>query len=320
MTYLYESRFSERIQDFIAQKHALGYSYNDSAKTMDNFDKFCLERFPFDTVLSKEICHAWALDSKYKSGIRGRFSPIREFAKYLHSIGETAYILPMELKNETSRRLPHIYTEAEIAALWQTFDETPVRKGLPVRHLVVPAIFRLIYCCGLRPCEARRLNVSDVNLHSGKIDILESKGHKSRIVVMADDVKAYMKDYSHQVSQSMANRAVFFPSSDDTVYTRVWLNREFNNAIAKTEITQFGLNIPRVYDFRHSFATHRLYQWMRDEKDLEAMLAYLSAYMGHVNITSTYYYIHLVPGIFAKMSGADYSRLENLIPEVEDDE
>jgi len=320
MTYLYESRFAERIQSFITQKRALGYSYDDSAKTMDNFDKFCIERFPFDISLSKEICHAWALDSKYKPGIRGRFSPIREFAKYLHSIGETAYTLPMELKNEKPRRLPHIYTEAEIAALWKMFDEIPARKGLLVKHLVVPAIFRLIYCCGLRPCEARRLKVSNVNLHSGRIDILESKGHKSRIVIMADDVTAYMKEYNHQVSQSMTNRTVFFPSSDDTVYTRVWLNREFNSAIAKTKIAKFGVNIPRVYDFRHSFATHRLYQWMRDGKDLEAMLPYLSSYMGHVSITSTYYYIHLVPGIFAEMSGVDYSRLETLIPGVEDDE
>jgi len=320
MTYLYESRFAERIQGFIAQKRALGYGYVDFAKTMDNFDKFCIERFPLETSLSKEICHAWALDSKYKPGVRGRFSPIREFAKYLHSIGETAYILPMELKNENPRRLPHIYTEAEISALWRAFDETLPRKNYSARQFVIPAIFRLIYCCGLRPCEARRLNVADVNLHSGRIDILESKGHKSRIVIMTEDVSAYMKEYDRQVSQRMTGRTAFFPGAKGNICTKTWLNREFNIAMAKTGIMQFGVNVPRVYDFRHSFATHRLYQWMRDGKDLEAMLPYLSSYMGHVSITSTYYYIHLVPGIFAEMSGADYSRLETLIPEVKDDE
>ena len=37
----------------------------------------------------------------------------------------------------------------------------------------------------------------------------------------------------------------------------------------------------RFHDLRHTFATHRLYHWMRDGKDLNAMLPYLSAYMGH---------------------------------------
>jgi integrase len=55
---------------------------------------------------------------------------------------------------------------------------------------------------------------------------------------------------------------------------------------------------------------------MRAGEDMDAKLPYLSAYMGHVSITSTYYYIHLVPGVFSEMSGADYSALEKLIPEV----
>jgi len=320
MTYLYESGFAGQIQDFITQKRALGYSYNDVARTMRNFDQFCCEWFPDETALSKELCHAWASDSKYKPGSRNRLSPIREFAKYLISIGETAYVIPMEFMIENPRRLPHIYTEAEIAALWRTFDNTLPRKDYPVRQFVIPAIYRLIYCCGLRPCEARRLKVADVDLKSGRIDILESKGHKSRIVIMSDDVSSYMREYDRQVSQRMIVREAFFPSPKGQFCTKTWLNREFNIAKGKAGIKQFGINTPRVYDFRHSFATHRLYQWMRDGKDLDAMLPYLSAYMGHVSITCTYYYIHLVPGIYMEMSGADYSRFESFIPEVEDDE
>jgi integrase len=320
MTYLYESNFAVRIQEFIAQKHAMGYSYKDYEKTMSNFDRFCCERFPEEMFLSKELCHTWALDSKYKPGVRGRLSPIREFARYLNRIGEPAYITPGALSKKDVRYLPHIYTELEIAAMWRAFDETKPLRNLPVRHFVTPAIFRLIYCCGLRPCEARRLKTENVDLRRGRIDILESKGHKSRIVVMADDVAAYMSEYDKQVSERMPNRTIFFPNSKDGVYSCLWLNTEFNIAKVKAGITQFGDNVPRVYDFRHSFATHRLYRWMREGKSLDAMLPYLSAYMGHVCITSTYYYIHMVPGIFETMSGADYSRLETLIPEVEDDE
>ena len=50
-----------------------------------------------------------------------------------------------------------------------------------------------------------------------------------------------------------------------------------------------------------------------------AKLPYLMTFMGHSNIESTYYYIHLIPDFFPKYN--DLSLLSNeLIPEVEEDE
>ena len=55
---------------------------------------------------------------------------------------------------------------------------------------------------------------------------------------------------------------------------------------------------------------------MNEGKDLSAMLPYLSEYMGHTTLSSTFYYIHLVPGMFEFMSGIDYSGFQDLLPEV----
>ena len=71
---------------------------------------------------------------------------------------------------------------------------------------------------------------------------------------------------------------------------------------------------------RLAFATHRLYRWMREGKDLNAMLPYLSAYMGHAQLSDTYYYIHLVPGLLEEMSGFAFSSAETFLPEVRADE
>ena len=38
---------------------------------------------------------------------------------------------------------------------------------------------------------------------------------------------------------------------------------------------------------------------------VNAMLPYLSASMGHMQLVDTYYYIHLVPGLLEEMSGFD---------------
>src|SRR6478735_5504241 len=52
---------------------------------------------------------------------------------------------------------------------------------------------------------------------------------------------------------------------------------------------------PRPYDFRHHFAYACIERWMRQRKDVAAMLPYLSRYMGHATIESTHYYIHTSP-------------------------
>ena len=46
-------------------------------------------------------------------------------------------------------------------------------------------------------------------------------------------------------------------------------------------ITEFEGPKPRVYDFRHTFATECICRWMREGRDIDAMLPFLSAYMGH---------------------------------------
>jgi integrase len=318
----FESQFAEHIQRFIQQKNALGFPYAESIRILSNFDKFCLVKFPAETVLTKELCMAWAVRSntEHNNAFRNRLMPVREFARYLNRIGEQSYILPPNFARKGPRHIPHIFTEEEIAVFWRALDNIQPRGGFPIRHLVIPMIFRLIYCCGLRPVEARKLRVENVDLNRGRIDILESKGHKDRIVMMADDVAELCRQYHEKVCRIMPGRELLFPDSDGHLYTKRWIEKTFRIMWAKIGIQQSGNNPPRIYDFRHTFATHRLYQWMREGKELSAQLPYLSAYMGHAQLSDTYYYIHFVPGLFEIMSGLDFSSYEKLLPEVEVDE
>jgi integrase/recombinase XerD len=68
---------------------------------------------------------------------------------------------------------------------------------------------------------------------------------------------------------------------------------------------------------RHSFATHRLYRWARQGRDLSAALPYLSAYMGHTQLSDTLYYVHLIPEAVQPMATDMFTAL---LPEAETDE
>lgn len=322
MIYTFKSRFATRIQEFIAQKNALGFGYLESSRLLRDFDRFCLTYFPDADSLTENLCLAWATkkDTEGNNTFRNRMMPVREFARYLNRNGETAYVLPPDIARKDTPYAPYIYTEAEILAIWDVLDHLIPRSGFPVRQFVIPAMVKLLYCCGLRPAEARRLRVGDVDMDKGRLNIMESKQHRSRIVMMTDDVAEMLSDCNTAVSAVMPDREPFFPNSEGGFYGKRGLEKTFRQTLMKAGIDGTGRRSPRLYDFRHTFATHRLYHWMCEGKDLNAMLPYLSAYMGHAQLSDTYYYIHPVPGLMEEMSDFAFSSAEVLLPEVETDE
>ena len=72
---------------------------------------------------------------------------------------------------------------------------------------------------------------------------------------------------------------------------------------------------PRPYDFRHHFAYANIERWMAQGTNVAAMLPYLSVYMGHATVESTYYYIHTSPDFMDAYSHITRES-ESLLPEV----
>ena len=52
---------------------------------------------------------------------------------------------------------------------------------------------------------------------------------------------------------------------------------------------------PRLHDMRHRFATNTLLQWYRSGEDPERRLPLLSAYLGHVHVADTQWYLEGCP-------------------------
>jgi integrase len=322
MSKVFVSPFADRLTDFMHQKRALGYTYaNISDPRM--FDRMCAERFPGETSLTAEICNAWAIlrGKETAKTTAGWSAFIREFARYLLRNGEQAYVLPPGTVRKGQRYIPHIYSHTELADMWQAFDEIEPTKAYPAAHLVLPTLIRLLYCCGMRPGEALKLKTGDVNLFSGKIYISESKGNKDRIVMLADDILEMCRDFDEQIKGYFLCRNFFFAKNPVDPCDYRWVGQIFREIREKLHIQSRSNHPPRLYDLRHTFATHRLYQWMRNGKDLYTMMPYLSAYMGHAKLTETFYYVHLVPGMLEEMSGFHYGSVAGLFPEaVEADE
>jgi integrase len=315
----FTSSFAERLSGFLEQKRALGYSYSNITD-LKFFDRMCAEQFPDKTTLTADICNAWASrrgNESVKTTAK-RLPFLREFARYLIRNGEQAYILPSGTLKKAQRYIPHIYSHEELSEMWQAFDKICPTKEHPVAHIVLPTLIRLLYCCGMRPSEALNLRIGDVNLNSGKIFIAESKGNRDRVIMLVGDVLKLCQDFNTLIQEHLPNRSFFFAKNSTDACNYKWVVWVFGKTRERLHFETRSECLPRLYDLRHTFATHRLYQWMRDGKDLYVMMPYLSAYMGHTKLTETFYYVHLVPGMLESMSGFRFESAADIFPEVLD--
>jgi integrase len=56
---------------------------------------------------------------------------------------------------------------------------------------------------------------------------------------------------------------------------------------------------PRIHDLRHTMIVRRVMLWHAQGVDVDQAMLALSTYVGHVNVTNTYWYLSAVPELIA---------------------
>jgi integrase len=313
------SRFAVDLENMIRLKVSLGGAESTYLDRAQNFDRFCSKHHPDADCLTEPLALSWIKDAGTSTGaILSRLTFERGFAAYLNAIGKSAYVLPDRFASGRSIFVPYIFTDGELSALFREIDAYQYPKE-PLRPVLLSTYFRLTYTCGLRPNEGRTLKKQDMDLHTGEIRILNTKMQKSRIVVMSDDMLSMAKTYMTLRDVAYPDSEYFFPSHDGTPYTADWMQGKFKRFFARANpgIPREFLPPVRIYDLRHRFATAALNRWLDEKKDIHSRLPYLRTYMGHKNLESTAYYIHLLPENLVKSAGIDWGSMGQIFPRAE---
>lgn len=299
-------------------KEALGYCRRSYHYVLLNFDRFCAMHFPCETNLNKIMVMEWSRirPTENENGLRRRQAAVRELGKYMNGIGIAAYVIPTNIIGNFKSYVPHIFSNLELVSFFYAADHFKPAVYQPAKQYIIPVMFRLLYCCGLRPNEVRNIKCDDISLETGKLYIQETKIHKDRVVVLSSDVLELCKNYDTLIKSMNIDSEYFFPHPHGTAYSANWLQTQFWKCWDIAGIKKFQGSHPRVYNFRHNYATRLLQKWMDTERDLYTLLPYMSAYMGHSDFSSTAYYINLLPEHLVKSRAIDWSRFSDMIPEV----
>ena len=177
--FTFTSQLAPIIWKYLESRQNEGYTSVHCGYYMQEPD--CLSKELSDApVVTKELIDAWDLLKPYLSNRSKivRHNAIRAFAKFAYTQDGISYVPDTSKLKNSSTFTPHIFTVEEIRRLLYAADNLPVRNNAPTRHLVIPAVIRLLYCCGFRIGEVLRLRVKDVDLDTGIITVHNGKGGK----------------------------------------------------------------------------------------------------------------------------------------------
>lgn len=313
----YHSLLAPHMVALIEQKRALGYKYGTEPAILRRFDMFCLESYPSEARLTQEMMLKWATQRPEEkvATLQNRVTPVKELAKYMARTGLEAYILPKGFLPRSPRYVPHIYSPQELQQIFTQTDQCHYCSEVPYRHLIMPLFFRLLYSCGLRLSEARLLKVSDVDLEKGVLTITHAKLDKHRQLPVSEALLERLITYNQKVHTLSKAEDWFFPGYQGKPMTCGNIEKNLRKFLWQARISHGGRGKgPRVHDFRHTFAVHCLRRWVLEEKDLQAYLPVLQAYLGHVSLSDTAYYLHLTADVFPLITEKVETVFGNLVP------
>jgi integrase len=206
------------------------------------------------------------------------------------------------LPGRRHRRVPYIYSSAEVASLMAQARLT-IRSEF--RAATIETLFGLLAATGMRVGEAIRLDNADLDWTEGLAVVRSSKFGKSREVPLQTGTVKALAAYTRQRDQihTLRKAPSLFVSIVGTrlLYADILITfRQLTNAAG---IGAQSSICPHIHDLRHSFAVHTLVDWYRDGEDVQARLPALATYLGHVEPRSTYWYLSGAPELLGLAAG-----------------
>lgn len=308
---------ADAITALVEQQRAVGYKYAAEARVLARFAAFCDAEFPGLHAPTQAVVEAWVGAAGRRgvtpSTLRTLVAPVRQLARWLGRRGVNAYVLPAGVLPRPARYIPHIFTDQELAALFTQTDRCHYNSQVPLRHLVMPVLFRTIYACGLRASEARLLRVDDVDLDLGVLRIRDAKGGKDRQIPVSAPLHARLADYHAQIAGSGGDW--FFPGTAGKPLTLGNVDKNFRRFLWQARISHGGRGHgPRVHDLRHTFVVNNLRSWFAHGEDVGALLPVLQTYLGHCSIADTAYYLRLTAESYPDITARVQHALGDVVP------
>lgn len=291
----------QAVDEYLSMRRGLGFKLQRAGKELLDFVTFMKQNRA--TYVTQSLALTWAqLPANAQPATWAqRLGFVRGFAIY-RSATDPRTEIPAQtlLPFQPKRARPYLYTDDEIQRLLHAalnMPHHPQRDEL--KRFTYHCLLGLLSVSGMRLGEARNLELQDVDLKAAVLTIRGAKFGKSRLVPLHVSTCKVLAAYIARRQRHWADRPV-----SPYLFVTGWGNRLDSGQIHRTFYAlsrQIGLrgasdsHGPRLHDMRHVFATNTLVHWYQANQNPERLLPILSAYLGHVHVADTQWYLSSSP-------------------------
>jgi integrase len=296
------STLRQSAAEYLAVRRALGYKLEQTERFLGQFLDY-LDANGADRITVNDAV-AWAtLPGRGQHWHAMRLGAVRGFARYLHEVDRRVEVPAADLlPDKSGRAVPYLYTDEQIAALMQAAGTLRIAH----KTATFRTLFGVLAATGMRVGEAVGLDRSDFDADSGTLTVRNAKFGKSRELPLHVTTTRALTQYlarGDRPRPAGPSEALLV----STVGTRLFMSDVqtcFRTLRARAGILpRSSACRPRMHDLRHSFAVRTLLDAYRTDGDPGARIAALSTYLGHVNPSKTYWYLHAAPELLELAGG-----------------
>lgn len=288
------------VEHYLAFRRSLGFRLDRVSERLHAFARFAAAAG--DTHLRTATAVAWAGAAPSPAARHVRLRELWRLARFVHAEDPAHENPPPSLYPAPKRRrLPYIYTPAELRALVTAAGR--LRPSYPLRCEVYAMLLGLIAATGLRVSEALDLRLGDV-LPDGILHIRRTKFGKSRLVPLHPTVVVALQRYlALRGRQTVPDDHVFLSAGGQRIAAST-IAATFHRVLRLAGIPPDRHPRPRIHDLRHTVATRALQQCATRPEAVAQHVVALATYLGHADIADTYWYLEATPELLADMASA----------------
>lgn len=317
----FKSGLAPLFEEFVLSRKAARRWNASYEENLHFFDNYCADKYPGQTHLSEEMLD-WCKErpTEHGNSCRYRITVVCNFVRHANQRGWTHIAPPDTIRQKPCTYIPHAFTEEELKIMFEECDRQLIKaynhaKSMDNRlnKLELPVYIRLLLSSGMRTNEARWLERTDVNLEDGVININQSKGIDQHRVALHPSMTEILRKYDKSMGLVMPNRRIFFPDRNDKPHRPAWADYHFRNIWKEVSTAR-----ARLYDLRSHYAVTNVTRWKGFGYEIHEKLVHLSRSMGHRDISSTYWYFNLSPGLADKLQACCEDKFNQLLPDLSD--
>jgi integrase len=300
--------FRQSANEYLELRRAVGFRLDRHETYLREFVSFMERRHALRITTRLAVQFATCRPLQGRKTQADRLSVVRGYARYLLGVDPRTEVPPFGLlSGRSARAKPYLYTAAEIRRLLNAARQCDSVYH-PLRPWNLCCILGLLAVTGMRIGEVLNLRPEDIDWDHRVLTVRKTKFGKTRLVPVHTSTMKVLAAFDRRREREIARRERkhrrkafhFFFTKRGQRYDASYVHRVFCELSRAVGVRTLGARHgPRLHDFRHRFAVQTLVRWYRSGARVESCLPVLSTYLGHTQVSHTYWYLSCTPALMA---------------------